>query len=447
MSTRSRVAVPAVFCLAVVVLAVLVPGDLARIGSGAGRPGLAETPSPQASDGAAIGSLPPQPTPTPVPAVGGTELYGYLPYWEMTDTMATYLRGVPVSTLALFSVSAKKSGALNTGQLAYRRISGTIGSQLIREAHQRGTTVDLVFTSFGYDRNAQFFGRSVAAPASPEPAGPTESAAATSPGASPTIAPAPWTRTVEQLVGLTASLHLDGINVDVELLDAADRAAYGDFLASLGSALHQALPKAHLSAATQASTGGALNAATAIGAGVDRVFLMGYDYHWSGSQPGGSAPIDRSDLGYMSLRWSIDQYVSAGVPRDRILLGLPLYGMSWVTLGPSRNFYVLEKGTSWIPSQHVDLLSDPSFSPSRDPKEWTEYFMVPESGGWRITYYDSPATLRGKLALALDSGLAGAGFWALGYERGLPGYDQLMAAFRAGKVSRDEVPPAVAALP
>jgi GH18 family chitinase len=59
-----------------------------------------------------------------------------------------------------------------------------------------------------------------------------------------------------------------------------------------------------------------------------------------------------------------------------------------------------------------------------------------------VTYYDSPATLRSKLAFARDQGLAGGGFWALGYERGLPGYLDLMRDFRNGKVAREEAPPA-----
>jgi len=36
--------------------------------------------------------------------------------------------------------------------------------------------------------------------------------------------------------------------------------------------------------------------------------------------------------------------------------------------------------------------------------------------------------------IADERGLAGAGFWAIGYERGLPGYTEMIAAFRAGKL-------------
>jgi GH18 family chitinase len=55
-------------------------------------------------------------------------------------------------------------------------------------------------------------------------------------------------------------------------------------------------------------------------------------------------------------------------------------------------------------------------------------------------YYDSPRSLRPKLALADARGLAGAGFWAIGYERGLPGYSELIAAFRAGEIDAEAQP-------
>ena len=60
--------------------------------------------------------------------------------------------------------------------------------------------------------------------------------------------------------------------------------------------------------------------------------------------------------------------------------------------------------------------------------------VVQQGSGWVATYYDSPRSLRPKLELARSQGLAGAGFWALGYDRGLPGYVELMNAFRTGRV-------------
>ena len=446
MSGRARVFVPALLAVLAVIAGTLLGGGIRldgdprstqAAGGPSGAPGSTSGPTTESAAPAT-----PAPTPTPRPERGATELYGYIPYWHMTDSMATYFKSSPVSTVLLFSVTQRRNGSLNTSATGYRRITGPIGSRLIADAHRRDARVELVFTSFGADKNARFFGRAVAAASpsqSPGASGSTPQPA-TAAAPSPTAGPPPWRRTIGELVDLAVELGVDGINVDVELLDALDRPAYGEFLAALGTALKDELPDARLTVATEAGPRGVGNAGMAASAGVDRVFLMGYDYHWSGSQPGSSSPIDRFD-GTYTLRWSIDAYVEAGVPRDRILLGLPLYGMQWRTEGLDRSTAVIGNGVTWIPNRHTDIVLAPHFAPFRDEIEHTEYFVRPDDPGYVHTYYDSPGTLRLKLALALDNGLAGAGFWALGYERGLPGYVELMRTFRDGDVRREESPP------
>ena len=102
---------------------------------------------------------------------------------------------------------------------------------------------------------------------------------------------------------------------------------------------------------------------------------------------------------------------------------------------------------TWVPSQHRELLTSHAFHPGLDLLEISQVIWEPDAAEWLVTYYDSPTTLRPKLALALDNGLAGAGFWAMGYERGLPGYLGLMRDFRAGDIGRDEAPPKPTAAP
>ena len=429
MSGRHRVLVPALLVVGVVVISIALTGFGPRLDS---NPGGSPSPS-----GGAPGSGDPngpdptlEPNPTPRPPLGGTELYGYLPYWQMTTAVDEHLDATPVTTLGLFSVNARRNGSINTNPQGYRRITGDIGRRLIREAHDRGVRVELVFTSFGATRNGRLFGR-LDAPL----------AAGATPGASAgTGARAPWNRTVDELVALAVDLGVDGLNIDIEQLDPEDRTAYGEFLTTLGASLRAAIPEAQLSVATEAGERGVGNAATAAAAGVDRVFLMGYDYHWGGSPPGASSPVDRFD-GIPTLRWSIARYVESGVPRDKLLLGLPLYGMTWRTLGPDRSFPVVGSGIPWLPYRHLERLSDPAFVPARDTLEVAEWFAVEDGDEWLVTYYDSSATLRSKLALARDQGLAGSGFWALGYTRGLPEYGRLMDDFLKGNVGREEAPP------
>ena len=105
----------------------------------------------------------------------------------------------------------------------------------------------------------------------------------------------------------------------------------------------------------------------------------------------------------------------------------------------------LGNGAIWVPADNPKFLADPPAPPEFDPIEVDEFYAVaptvsPVPGdsrataGWQAIYVDSPETLTPKLALADDRGLAGAGFWAIGYERGLAGYGDLIARFAAGKL-------------
>ena len=222
---------------------------------------------------------------------------------------------------------------------------------------------------------------------------------------------------------------------------------YGAFVGRLRAALRARLPQAQVSVATQANELGAAMAAAAGVVGVDRIFLMGYDYHWAGSEPGASAPIDRLDGAEKDLVWSLDLYGALGVPVERTILGLPLYGMTWPVIGPGVGSLSVGRGDAWVPRRNLGVLGDALFAPSLEPVESVEFYAVPagasssspsgEQAGWTAVYYDSPRSLAPKLSLANERGLAGAGFWAIGYERGLPGYGELIATFRAGEL---EVP-------
>lgn len=362
-----------------------------------------------------------QPTATPAtPATSRPdpkhEVYGYVPYWEMDATIADHLAKTDLTTLALFSVTNAPDGSLDTSQNGFERVTGAVGQRMIREAHERGVRVELVFTSFGTARNARLFD--------------SEQLQDT---------------TIASLVGLAEDLRLDGINVDVEQLDLEFVPTYGAFVERLRTALRAAIPDAQVSVATTAGRTGAAMAAAATGGGADRIFLMGYDYHWPGSAPGASAPMDRRDGSEQDLVWSLDLYESLGVPVERTILGLPLYGVMWPVAGPALGEVQVGHGDTWVPADNLGILAAPPVPPETDPIEVVEFYAIPPpdgatpdpsdgspANGWHAVYVDSPATLTPKLALANARGLAGAGFWAIGYERGLPEYTDLIARFRAG---------------
>ena len=239
------------------------------------------------------------------PPIPRHEMYGFVPYWEMDAGIADHLAETDLSTLALFSVTHRSSGRMQDNQNGYKRITGDLGQGLIREAHERGTRVEVVYTSFGEAKNRAFYENEKA-----------------------------QSRWIKELVDFTEEQGFDGINVDVELLPADLVPAYGAWVGRLRTALHERLPDAQVSVSTTGGLRGAAMAAAANAAGADRIFLMGYDYHWPGSEPGASAPMDRLDGQDRDLVWSLDRYAELGVPVEKTILGLPLYGNTWPVSGP-----------------------------------------------------------------------------------------------------------------
>ena len=355
----------------------------------------------------------PPPTPRPLPK---HELFGFVPYWEMDDDIADHLAKTPLTTLALFSVTHTKTGKLDTSQNGYKRITGAIGKQLIREAHDRDVAVQLVYTSFGTARNKRLFRSLEVQDADDRGARRAGRPDRCRRHQRRRRAARPGTRAGLRRVRRAAARRTGGERSRRPRLGGHDRRAdrRGD------------------------GRGGSAS-------GADRIFMMGYDYHYAGSDVGASAPMDRRDGAEKDLVWSLDLYEAVGVPVDKTILGLPLYGMRWRVAGPELGAPRLGNGAIWVPADNPRFLADPPAPPELDPIEIVEFYAVaptvsPVPGdsrataGWQAIYVDSPRTLEPKLALADDRGLAGAGFWAIGYERGMPDYTNLMKRFAAGRI-------------
>ena len=299
-------------------------------------------------------------TPVPIPK---HEVYGFVPYWEMDGSIADHLAQTELTTLALFSVTNTRDGSLDTKQNGYKRITGDVGKRMIREAHDRGVRVELVFTSFGSARNERLFGPGAAAPKLQD-------------------------ATIDSLVTLVTDLGLDGVNVDVERLGGLENVpSYASFVQRLRTALREANPEAQVSVATTADRQGAAMAAASTAGetpGADRVFLMAYDYRVGRDAPGASAPMDRRDGSEQDLVWSLDLYEAVGVPVGRTLLGLPLYGLTWPVAGPSLGEVQTANGDIWVPADNRGTLASPTHPTGNRPGRDRRVLRDP-AGGRRHT--------------------------------------------------------------
>ena len=123
-----------------------------------------------------------------------------------------------------------------------------------------------------------------------------------------------------------------------------------------------------------------------------------------------------------------------GVPPEKTILGLPLYGVAWPAASGDLGSPSTGKGAVWVPRQNLATLHDHGSASVYDQLESVAFLSVPDGAAFQAIYYDTPQSLTPKLVLADDRGLAGAGFWALGYDRGQPAYGDLIGQFRQGKL-------------
>lgn len=340
------------------------------------------------------------------------EVYGYLPYWELDDGIRAYLRYDLLSTISLFSFRYGADGRI-LDTTATARIRGPIGQAVIADAHAAGVRIELAFSfSTKVEVNDAFFA--------------DKAAQATA---------------IAETVKLLEATGADGVNLDVERLSGTSFPAYGAFSGALRRAIVARNPAGRVTVATNGAGSGAKMAAAALANGADHAFLMGYSYRSAGTSPTGTnAPIRRTGTGW-SIETSLDEYARVGAPLDRVLLGLPYFGISRPTVDGSLHAAIdtaLPTGAdpcAWNPSDPNFFVRDQGRIPAGstigydtlEESAWVVHHDV-ATDTWCQAFFEIPRSLRAKFELALSRGLAGVGFWALGYDQGRRGYWEAIAA-------------------
>jgi spore germination protein len=215
--------------------------------------------------------------------------------------------------------------------------------------------------------------------------------------------PAAVDRHVRALTALAVDEGYDGIDLDYEDLRAADREAYSAFLRRLAGALHAADKLLTTSVHPKVSDAGydERNRAQdyrAIGAAVDQVRVMTYDYSWETSPPGPVAPA-----GWVEdvIAWTVTQ-----VPPEKVVLGAVLLGYDWVA----------GRGETVDHGQAVALARRHGAEIARD-RDRAPWFRYQDAAGRRHeVWWEDAESVAVKLRLVARYGLGGAFFWNLGGE-------------------------------
>ncbi len=233
-------------------------------------------------------------------------------------------------------------------------------------------------------------------------------------------------RLVESSLGLlSARPQLAGIHLDFEVfqpvsMDARD--GFTAFVALLAERLRARYPGKSLSVFALAfDDDDAYNERT-LGVLADYLVVQGYDYFSMGSETAG--PLGATE-GWGRLNWDyvVDRFESFGVPRKKIVMGVPLYGYEWPVESSEMGAAVRGMGRTIPYTAADDVLPDEPRARARaaqagarrDPESGVPWYALETREGWVQGWYDDPESLRRKYDFVRSRGLGGIALFPLAY--------------------------------
>ncbi len=216
------------------------------------------------------------------------------------------------------------------------------------------------------------------------------------------------TQLLRNLMRLVRKNNYDGLDLNFELGDPAGQKDYARFVNQLARRLHQqgkVLSVTLKAARNRVEEGREMFDYRALGRSeADRFKVMMYDHNFDAGAdvPGPIAEMKwvRSSLRYMLRR---------GLPAHKIHLGLHNYAWTWQQR-PDKSYQLLFPHSTWsaVHEQVPTLQWD-----SQAAESYVNYSV---KGDNFISYVGDVRTVKRRLALVKDFGLAGVVFWTLGRE-------------------------------
>ncbi|MBY6276537.1 glycosyl hydrolase family 18 protein [Symbiobacterium thermophilum] len=214
-------------------------------------------------------------------------------------------------------------------------------------------------------------------------------------------------RAMSSMLDEAGRLGVSGIQIDFENIPPEDREAYTQFLRRLKERLEPLGLTLSVAAAAKTSDttsgwGGATDYA-AIGQIVDHFYIMAYDQHWLGGEPGPVASLDWTER--------VIRYAIGVMPSQKILLGVPLYGYEWALepeLADTNAAYGPGRMQRRAAQFGAEVVWDPVHAENR------AVFLTDE--GQRVAWFPDERSLEAKLRLAYQYNLKGIVVWRVGLE-------------------------------
>ena len=218
---------------------------------------------------------------------------------------------------------------------------------------------------------------------------------------------------------------LAGLHLDVEVFQRVApeaRDGYTAFVAQMAERMRAVHPTLSLSVFVLAFDVDDVYNERALGQIADFVVVQGYDYHSVGSATAGPvAPL----TGWEGLDWEavLRRFDDFGVPREKMVMSVPLYGYEWLVATETPGAEVLETGVIVPYAAPPEVLSGAPRARQRaeehgilrDPASGSPYYLVRTDEGWIQGWYEDAESLGAKYRFVRENGLGGIAVFPLAY--------------------------------
>ena len=195
-----------------------------------------------------------------------------------------------------------------------------------------------------------------------------------------------------------ASKDYDGVQIDFENVPARDAENFRTFLTDVRKAIGKDKIFSVALAARTKKISDDIYSYEKIFPLADKIIIMAYDEHWSGSVPGSVASMDWCER--------IADYSQSVIPEDKLVMGLPFYGRTWQEGG--------SYGSAWVFTSVSRILNENGIT-HVERENGVPYFSakIPVN----VTgYFEDTYSLVTRARMYSEKGIDKFAFWRVGQE-------------------------------
>jgi len=224
---------------------------------------------------------------------------------------------------------------------------------------------------------------------------------------------------IDNLLTLIEYRNADGVNIDFELVPDSEAVQLNNFLVNLADQFHSSIPGSQVSIALPAVDWHNIYNIPLLRDYIDLFIIMAYDYYWPGSSIAGpSGQLYTMNTFDYNISKSIITYLYAGIPKEKLLCGIPYYGYEWKTESENVPSSPPAKGTARTIKTIKNNTSSYYDERKLNENSMCSYYTYYSGGNWHQAWVDTKKTMKYKYDVIQHQDLAGIGIWALGYDDG-----------------------------